>query len=188
MGDQEDIDTLRLFNDKVEKLFRGTFNTQAGQGVGAMLEWREGEGWESIHIGPNEESVDAIALTLRFFIQDNESTSLHNMAALYSRLTVACDLRKQWLELRQRLNDFLDSPTNIALEETKRLSHRQVLELFMYGSLSHANPTKARTMEMLSQTPMFPILQTDFVQVVTVIIRILERMRMINRDIIQALR
>lgn len=189
MAHQGDIETLESFNDKVEELLRLSFSSQARQGIAAMLAWQEQRGWEAIHVGPNEESVKAVVLTMRFFIQNNEPISLHNMAKLYARLTVAQDLGLQCLKLRQRLNEFLDLSTNVGIEEGKLLTHRQVLDLFFYGWLAHSNdPEKARTMKFLRQTPMFPILQVDFTQILGTIMQIVRRMSIVNTDILNALK
>lgn len=185
-----DIATLELFCEKVDQLFRGSFRTQARQDIGSIVEWKEDKGWDSIYVGPTEESVAAAVLTLRFFIQNNESVSLHNMAALYSDLAVIDNVRRsRWLDLRNRLNAFLDQPTSIAIDEGKCLTHRGVMELFIYGWLAHTNdPQRVQILKAYSQTPYFPVLQAEFAYVVKTVMDGLRQMCMMTREDLNALR
>jgi hypothetical protein len=188
MTSNEDLDTLMLFNEKVEKLLRGSFRAQASKGVGALVEWKRQTGWDSVYVGPSEESSDAIVLTIRFFIQDNEKISLRNMAELYRRLPVARAEADHCLELRDRLNAFLDRQTNVSIREEGPLTFREVIDLFVYGFLSHANKEKAAIMRDLSATPMFPIAEADFAHILNAMIRTLRRMSSFNRSIIEILK
>jgi hypothetical protein len=185
MSTADDFKAPRLFNDKAATLLRRSFMEQVRQGLGALVEWNRESGWDSVHVGPDEESVHAAVLTVRFFVQDNERISLCNMAQLYARLTVGREHADRALELRRRFNEMLDHPTNIAIEEARTLTHRDVMDLFLYGWLSHANHQKAEIMRDLRGTPFFPILQADFAYVVQFLIRTVEGMSQENRHILE---
>ena len=77
-------ETLELFNEKVDVLKNSRYLQELLKDPGsAIVEWQREKGWDSVFVGPQEESVCALILTLRFFMQNNESISVHNMAQLY---------------------------------------------------------------------------------------------------------
>lgn len=180
MATREQLRVLERFNEKVEKLDRLRFLHDPAQ-VGAIVEWRKGVGWDRVHVGPEEESIDAAVLSLRFFLQNNEPTSLCNMAVLYPVLGVSAALVTDFRQLRQELNQYLDSPSNLAISDDRQMTYREILELFLWGSLSHANSHHEATFRAVSQTPFFPLFQADFVATVRNFIRALGLMRDVNK-------
>lgn len=102
MASQNQIRVLERFNEKVDKLERLRFLEEAARG-GAIVEWRRAVGWDAVHVGPKEESLDAVVLTLRFFLQNNEPTSLFKMASLYTTLGVGAATVDAFLQLRQQI-------------------------------------------------------------------------------------
>ena len=81
------VAALDLFNEKARKLEGLSFTRiLASQKTGVTLSWKEGDPVTIERSGPDDEAIDAFVLTLRFFIQDNESTSLRNLANLYAGL------------------------------------------------------------------------------------------------------
>ena len=75
------LETLKLFNEKADKLESLSF-TYGLADNGVTISAKIGQAVESHRQGPDEESTDAFVLTMRFFVQDNESISLRNMAKL----------------------------------------------------------------------------------------------------------
>jgi len=186
MASQDQIRVLERFNEKVEKLQRLRFLENAVQG-GAIVEWRRGIGWDGIHVGPKEESFDSVVLTLRFFLQNNEPTSLSKMANLYQILGVGAATVDEFLQLRQQINEYLDSPSNLAISAERQMTHREIMNMFLYGDLSHANKNHEATFKAVSQTPFFPLFQADFVGTLCCVIRGLREIRNVNRKAIAEL-
>ena len=83
-------ETLEFYNEKAEKLQGLSFTSSIlNQNSGVHLSWTRDSGILKIdREGPDEESIDAFVLTLRFFMQDNEPTSLRNMAKLIEALPI----------------------------------------------------------------------------------------------------
>ena len=181
----EDLETLRLFNEKASRLQRSAFVKQIEQGLGAIVEWKATSGWDAVHVGPNEESTDAAVLTMRFFVQNNERISLANMAELYQRLTFGRAHADRALAVRQRFNEVLDQPTNTGIQDDRPFTYREVMDLFLYGWLSHAKPDKAQIIQGLSQSPMFPIVQAEFAQVVLWLIQVVRAMSVENQKLLE---
>jgi hypothetical protein len=136
------VATLRLFNEKVERLDRLSFTQYLRtNGLGIFFSARIGEPVTmSVHM-PNEEATDAFVLTLRYFLQDNESISIRQMAKLYQSMPVSQNLKDRYAGLRDRINTALDSRSPIDFEG-EGLTHRDVLYVFLYGGLAHANRDK----------------------------------------------
>jgi hypothetical protein len=157
------ISTLMLFNEKVERLDRLSFTQYVRQNkIGFSVNSREGEPVTFDVRGPGEEATDAFVLTLRLFIQDNESISIRRMGSLYDTLPVPDEMRERFRISRERLNMFLGSSASIQLH-SEVLTHRKILEVFLYGGLAHANAAKRAEFEQWARNPMlFGMLQFTF--------------------------
>jgi hypothetical protein len=186
MASQDHIRVLKRFNEKVERLERLPFLKDASQG-GAIVEWTRGIGWDGIYVGPKEESLGSVALTLRFFIQNNEPTSLFNMGNLYQGLEIDVAIVDEFFGFRQQINTYLDSPSNFAISDERKLTHRDIMEIFVYGDLAHANKDCEATFKSVSQTSFFPLFQADFTRTLGYIIKILIEIRHVNKKAIAEL-
>src|SRR5215216_2324996 len=102
-----DIRALELFNEKADELRNLRFvHSLQSQDSGWTLTLEEDEGGVS-RFGPEDESIRAFVLTFRFFVQDNEPTSIRNMAERYSRLhgasLISADLLDNFNYARSKL-------------------------------------------------------------------------------------
>jgi len=102
--------------------------------------------------GPSEEAVDAFVLTVRFFLQNNESISISRLVGLLESLPLESDLRARVTEMRTAFNAALDRPCGIQVDSVHP-SNRDVLEIFIYGGLAHANQRKRAEFEGWSRQP-----------------------------------
>jgi len=91
--------------------------------------------------GPTEEAIDAFILTFRFFVQDNERTSLANIEKLFLSLPLEQARIDAVRGSRQNINDYLDKDSNIKIGN-EILSHRLIFDIFLWGDLAHSNPKK----------------------------------------------
>jgi len=148
MNNSEIVNSLKLFNEKAEKLERLSFIetiSKYSSGFSIKINKREDGLYDLIQErrGPLEEAIDAFVLTIRFFIQDNEATSFRNLARLYECAPVDKEIKNDFINVRRQLNEYLDSNSGMAItvnEET--LNHRKILDIVIYGGLSHADPEK----------------------------------------------
>ena len=174
------IRTLERFNEKVDRLGQRGF-TEESRGGGAIVRWEKGRGWDGIHVGPSEKTVEATILTLRFFIQNNESTALSNIAKLYADANIEAEISAHLFEIRDALNSYLDAPSNLSISEEGPMSHRDILYLFIYGDLAHANnSTIEANFRDISSTAFFPLFQEDFSQSVRVLVSALHEIQQLN--------
>src|SRR5215212_2112673 len=135
--------TLRLFNEKADKLGQLSLNRrmlerdfQFGPIVGPE---RVVQGFH--FDGPDDEAIDAFVLTLRFFIQDNEPTSLRNMSCQFASLPIDPTLVARFEQERAAANALLDSSAFISIDG-ERLTCRRLVDTFVYGDRAHASPEK----------------------------------------------
>lgn len=184
----DQIRILERFNEKVDRLNQREFVEEA-KGGGSLLQWQKGLGWDGIHIGPSEKTVDATILTLRFFILDNESTSLNKMAKLYLDLHDEPRLSTQFCEIRDRVNSYLDTPSSLSISEAGAMTHREIFDTFINGDLAHSNDAmKEAKYRSISQTALFPLFQHDFASTVQLLLSALNKMQEINYVALNLLR
>jgi len=158
----EAIRVLQLFDEKAAKLERSTFAKHVQTSpIGFSVIQRPG--YVDVYVqGPDEEAVEAFVLTLRFFVQDNEPTSFRNMDSLYDELAIPQELIKQLHEGRTAINGFLDRTSHMIVRG-KEFSNREVLEVFLWGGLAHANPMKKKTFDAwAADNHLFPLMQMTF--------------------------
>ncbi len=68
------ITTLEIFNEKVEELLRSSFvHKMLKEPGGVTHRWEEGGEFVAERYGPDEESIKALLLTYRFFINDGRT-------------------------------------------------------------------------------------------------------------------
>ena len=138
------IAALNLFNEKVEKLIDSRFIKHIQKnGLKVSVNASVNEGVKISDTLPDQEAIDAFVLTIRFFIQDNESTSLRNMADIYNEIPLSLDIKDNFNSARGKLNSYLDREPTISLKwKGKNLTKREIFDTFIYGGLAHANPKK----------------------------------------------
>lgn len=159
---QEAIRILQLFNEKAEKLQRSSFTKYVETETIGFTVVPRGAVVDVYAVGPDPEVVEAFVLTLRFFVQDNEPTSFRNMGALYEELPIGKDLIRQFQEGRTAINSFLDRGSHMTVNG-KAFSNREILEVFLWGGLAHANPTKKATFDgWLADGHLYPLMQMSF--------------------------
>ena len=182
------IRILERFNERVERLEQRGF-VEESRGGGAIVEWRKGHGWDGFFAGPSDKTVEATVLTLRLFMLSNESTSLSKMQTLYSDSNVEPRLVSKFTEIRNQLNCYLDSESNLSISEDGPMTHREIFDLFVNGDLAHANnATTEANYRAIRETPMFPVFQSDFTLTVQIIMSALSEMQQVNCLAIEQLR
>ena len=143
---------LELFNEKAAKLEKSAFvrfvrTRKLGfrfENVGAHVRVYVNE--------PDPETVDAFVLTLRFFVQDNDSISFRRISDLYDTLPLEPGFIAQVHEGRAAINRRLDRSSNMSVDG-RELTTREVFEVFLWGGLAHANPAKKAEFDAWARDP-----------------------------------
>ena len=187
--DQDTLDTLRLFGEKVSRLCEVSLADEVLKEFRGRVHWVRGEGWSDEYTGPDGEPVEAFVLTLRLLIQNNEPISIRNMSKLYSELPLDPSYSQRFEMQRSQLNDFLDSDTNLSIEDGRMLTHRDVFNIFLYGSLAHtsSNDNKRQIFCDLRSGSWFGLFKVIFADCLRAFVLTLKRMRKINEELLRDL-
>lgn len=156
-----DREVLEVFIETVEELQTSEFAKQVKKGVSVELVARQG-GIISQCSGPEREAVKAFLLTLRFFGQDNEVTSLHNMAKRVATFNIDQNLKDEFNISRNEFNKFLDDPLHVPVHGAGANTKRDVFEAFLYGIYAHANPKYRRKVKQWEAMPYYGDLEAQF--------------------------
>jgi|ERR1700722_1482254 len=188
--DREDaLKRLKLFNEKVEELRSYSFITKAlHQDAGVQVKFDcVNKTLEANRIGADKEARAAMCLILRFFVQPRDRIELHQIADLYRQLPVP-DEDKHWVSENLKILDgFLDKPTELALNGTP-ITHRLVLETFLYGDQAHANPDKKAVFETWKEIgPIHVVLENFFEFAACEVLRYVFWLAAMNNDATKAL-
>ena len=188
------ITALQLFNEKAEKLRQSSFMKALSAGNSAVTvrsTWKDDGTSEvkSERRGPSLEAIDAFALTFRFFIQDNERSSFRNIAAVYDAATIAQELKGRFKSGRDYVKKFLDSPNCLGISHNDvRPTNREVMDVFMYGGLAHANPEKyKRFKEWMAFPPTAHRFELCFTLIMANVVYVIMYIAGVNREAIKEL-
>ena len=186
---RKDLDAMILFNEKVDKLNNNSFTKIISEGFGINFFMKKDEDFVLEKRLPSDEEIDSFVLTIRFFIQDNELSSIRNLATeTYSKLP---DYRKEKIEFinaRNKLNNYLDSPNgSLKIEDNgKQLVPRKIYDTIIYGELAHSKNRFKRDKykEWMSHPIKGQILKAEFVLILSNILNCISFFRTINESLI----
>lgn len=132
--DEKEI--IEMFKEKAEELANSRFSSSL-EGSGVTVRFDEkGIGYE--RKGPDYEAVKSFGITMRNFMLDSDPISIANMNVVYSKLDESNELKAKFMEAREKFNEFLDS-NSIFEVDGKRLTNREVIEIYTYGDNIHLN-------------------------------------------------
>jgi len=96
--------------------------------------------------GPNREQLDAFVVRLRFFIQNNEPTSLDNVSKLLQGdSTLSTKLIQEFETVRTDLNKAFDALPPIKVTSNNYPTPPtwgEIWDVFIYGEVAHSNQAK----------------------------------------------
>jgi hypothetical protein len=188
------MEALKLFNEKADKLLKSAFveALASGQTEATISGHRQENGSFEISSklrGPSPEAVEAFVLTFRFFIQDNETTSLRNIATIYEEIGDDDGFLSRFNSARNAINQFLDSPNYVNVTfHNQTPTNRDVMETFIYGGLAHANPEKHQWFKAWMGFPLANVLfSLCFSSVLGQVLRAISFIQNLNEELIPKL-
>lgn len=186
----EDLDTMRTFHEKIERLRQSQFaETVFTEETGVTLEYERGKPPGSEVRGPNQESIDAMVLTLRLTMQDNDRISLRRMAEMLEKYRTETPAVERFLDCREKLNDFLGSCIEPSIKlGDDYLKNEQILRGVIYGELAHVNEEKAKAMASLREMPwVSAVIDNAFNVIVAEFLNALFYLQIQNREVYKEL-
>ena len=189
MYNHDFINALNLFNEKAEKLRRCSFTKSVFEQERVMrLYYKEDGNLKGELEKPDEESIDAFVLTYRFFCQNNEMSSFENMEAVYEKLPISQQRKDSFKNARGQFNAWLDSIPSIEIENVI-LTRREILDIFIYGGLAHANKKKKEIFDQWMSDPLLSLFMTnEFVSILRKVMDFIIHIRNLNDEVIRELR
>lgn len=116
------------------------------------MSWKMGEQCESIIIGAEGESIDAVLLTLRMFMQNNDRISIQKIAKIYAEEEELSGYKSQFDTLRDAINGYLNQFNGVVFFGSK-YTNKEILDLVLYGLKGHSNRAKEIEIRGLSESP-----------------------------------
>jgi hypothetical protein len=149
-----DRDVLTMFVESVDELLDSEFLQQVqGVGISCKLEWSNNV-FLFNRKGPKRDSIKAVLLTLRFFGQNSEPTSLCNMEERINCLEIDPASKERFRTLRHDINVLLDKAPLIKFPKDAGVnSNRRIYDIILYGIFAHANPEKRKIVKEWEKQP-----------------------------------
>jgi len=163
---------LKLFLQKADRVARSNYLQKIIKQDGTRLSfsWSKGVGGGFSNNFPEEEAVDALMLTVRMFVQNNDQVSFASLAKLIDDVGISDGWKERFNDVRKKLNEFLDGNSILNLDG-KIYTHMEVFEVFLYGHLAHLNRTKVNLYNKWSKNPLgFPMIENEFHLTVTTLL------------------
>lgn len=168
----ESLAPFKLFTEKAERLMNSNFVKSYKDSSGVDFSWEQGKAAVINLRGPNQEQTDAFVLTFRFFIQNNDSISFLNMAKAFEQEFVPSELRNNFQDAKDHLNKYLDSNSMFKIGE--HITRRELLDVFVYGELSHANKEKReRYSDWMSKPIMSSLMKNEFASILFQVLNVI---------------
>ena len=196
MNLHEAITVLETFNQKANKIKNFSFPEKyLNPGNSLTISGCKEQNYFNIDIKETkveDEAVEAVVLTLRFFIQNNEKTSLMNMSGLYKESNHLHNLSDEFEKLRFRINNILSlavQPQPLTHSFENPLKIQDIQDVFMYGSLAHSNKTKALIYASWMSNPITKVSYIHYFQkLVHEYIDVTNKIAFLNNSLIQIFR
>lgn len=159
-GMDRDVAVLRRFNEKVRRLEESSFAKRFSENPPEVVARVEDFSLRDVGNGKYEfiariwsevadfhqDEIDAFVLTYRFFIQDTDDISIRSIAAIYKQAWMPREAAERFNEARTHVNAYLDSTTSVLIGD-RSITRRYLVDIIIYGSLAHLNPSKQRVFQ-----------------------------------------
>jgi len=182
---QDSLKALEKFNRKAIELEASGFSKDKTKSR-AKLSFRKGEYLKSERFGPNKDYIKSASITIRFFIRDNEGCSFRVLGKIYENLPILEDKKTSFRNARKKLNEFLDRKSNYNINNINP-TNREILEAFIYGDISHENPNKRKLYDIMMSGILGPIMENEFVYILSVLFSAISFVKTLNEEIIKEL-
>jgi hypothetical protein len=135
-------------------------------------------------VRPEDEAIESFILTFRFFIVNNEATSFKELKKLLDESEISESWKNKFRELSTQLNACLDRHSVFTYDETQNPTNREIMNLFLYGGLVHANnPEKVQEFKQISENPiLLKSLEMVFVKILSIVLEIISELAEVSRQ------
>lgn len=184
---KNDLSGLHLFNEKATRIEQLTFSKWLISNKPKIkISKNDDDSLLTETEFPDLEAIEAFALTFRFFIQNNEKSSFGSLAKVYEASDLPETAKAKFKDIRKRLNDFWDSKS--VAEAPAFMPYRDVVEIVMYGNLSHATKGRKEKYDIIASYPHYDaLLKFAFIVAARKAIELIKETKELNINTIEIL-
>ena len=118
--------------------------------------------------GPTETEIKAFAVTFRFFVRDYDRISFRSLAKLCCDKSLSERWRREVKKVQREVNEFLDKwHLPISVGDLPNPSARDIMEVFIFGDIIHADPKLRPSFKKWKGSGLFPAFESEFVSLMT---------------------
>lgn len=212
-----DLEILELFNEKAETLRSYQRFMESIRNIKLEFQKTPNSDFCINFDGPDKELASACILTIRFFIQNKDHISINKMSDLYNNLSISQNYKDEFNQVRNELNKFLDSFSQITVlnkeegseillandfnKELKKeininaqvniqkFTNGELFDLFVYGELAHADRDKREKLSILLSNNVTVIIVWDrFVDILIKFTQCIFAIEYINKKVISEIK
>jgi len=186
MAYEKYLERLELFNEKAEIIKNCKFTKFISrQRAGVTVSKTNGKPVKIKMIEPDIDSLHALILNLRFFIQERDKSDIENISKAYKVLPISKREKDSFIKAKNKLDNFLDSKINFKFNG-ENPTYKYVFDNFIYGSIAHANIDKKKIVDYWkSEELIYPFLKTSFIAITIKYIEFIEYIQKLNINIIK---
>ena len=186
--DKSDLKAMMEFNEKADKLNNNNFTKRImSEGFGVNFHLGKDEPIVVAKKFPIDEEIESFVLTIRLFTLKQDIPNMDNFAKnIYSKLPDNCKEKTNFISANNILNDYLDSPYDIIKIDGEEITHRGILNTFLYGELAHVknDVERRRYKKWMEHDMVGSIYKSEFISVLTNMLRCILFMQEMNNSLI----
>jgi len=158
MADENKI--ITLYRKKAIELIESRFSKSI-QNSGVTISGKLGQPVKAERRGPDLEAIKAFAITYRNFSLDSDPISIRNIAKMYDKLHKDNQVKKEFIKIREALNQFLNSATILNING-KIISRKDLIDTYIYGQIIHLKKNEEFE-QWIKGTPLGEIVYNEIV-------------------------
>lgn len=184
---ENDLSGLRLFNEKANRIEQLTFSKWLiANKPKIKISKNDDDSLLTETEFPDLEAIEAFALTFRFFIQNNEKSSFGRLQKVYEASDLPEKTKDKFNNIRKQLNDFWDSKS--VAEAPAFIPYREVVDIVMYGNLSHATKSHKEKYDIIASYPHYDaLLKFAFIVAARKAIEVIKETKELNIQVIETI-
>lgn len=186
----DEIKTLTQFNAKANQILNSSYLKEVKEKkLGYELSWNLNEQTGNLDFNykvsnHDEDFIKSLVLTLRMFVQDNESISIHNVSEWYCKMKIDQMYKDTFNDIRKYLNDYLDDKARTFLDSQP--TKRELFETVIYGELAHVNPEKAQLLERWKSNKIeWDVAFVEFQRILHEFIQVIKMIKELNEKVLK---
>lgn len=180
--------SLDLFNQRAKKLADSRFLSwlkKSGNKQPDMNRLLAGD-WLAYN-DLNPEDLDSFCLNLRNLIQDRDGYSIRCLSNIYQAFPDDYQEAKNlFTAITQELHDFLERRSLVQLKGKSPMTHKDLLEVILYGGIAHNNEKHYANFVRLTRAGVFSsFVFATFWNIILTLNSTIQRIALLNREVVK---